>query len=85
MDEALSSKNVGEFGLQQRLQLLVAGGAWVVAALQTFLLVFSSIDPIRSGQLRCVKPGDKDCAAALAEPYPDVCALDREAWEWTSQ
>ena len=62
------------------------GGAWVVAALQTLLVVFAGLDPLRAGLVACAAPADKACQAALAQPgYPAVCSLPREAWQWTNQ
>lgn len=78
VDAALTT--IGEFGLGQRLQLCVAGLAWVAAALQTLLVVFGNLMPLHN--VTCVR-GNEACLAELAKPRPDVCRLEPGTWEWT--
>eukprot|EP00887_Chlorella_sp_A99_P006041 scaffold22.g6041.t1 len=75
---------INEWGLGQRLQLLTVGGAWTLCALHTFLCVWGGLDPVRSHQVKCVGMGNSSvCSEALKAPYPQLCSLPRDSWQWT--
>ena len=57
----------------------------MAASLQNFLTIFAALDPLRQGHIACVSVEDAACAAALAQPLPDVCGLERGAWRWTNE
>ena len=57
----------------------------MAASLQNHLTIFAALDPVRQGLVACVDAEDAACAAALAQPLPDVCGLDRSAWQWTNE
>lgn len=61
------------------------GVALLAASLQNFLTIFAALDPLRQGLVACVSAEDAACAAALAQPLPDVCGLERSAWRWTNE
>ena len=57
----------------------------MAASLQNFLTIFAALDPLRQGLVACVSEENAACAAALAQPLPDVCGLERSAWRWTNE
>jgi MFS transporter, OCT family, solute carrier family 22 (organic cation transporter), member 4/5 len=84
VDQALV--HVGEFGHFQRVQTAVCALTWAVTALQTALVLLSTLgatDPQASRLLECSKTGGEACEAALSQPYPALCTLPSDSWQWS--
>eukprot|EP01025_Chloroclados_australasicus_P064356 TRINITY_DN8586_c1_g1_i1.p1 TRINITY_DN8586_c1_g1~~TRINITY_DN8586_c1_g1_i1.p1 ORF type:complete len:521 (+),score=52.49 TRINITY_DN8586_c1_g1_i1:254-1816(+) len=89
IDEAFSS-SIGEFGTGQRMIFLTAALAWVPAALQTLVMVFTSTDPIHQKLWECDDPSNPTCMALHQNSDSEavmhaLCDMKRGFdWHWTN-
>eukprot|EP01023_Acetabularia_acetabulum_P001493 TRINITY_DN1058_c0_g1_i9.p1 TRINITY_DN1058_c0_g1~~TRINITY_DN1058_c0_g1_i9.p1 ORF type:complete len:520 (-),score=59.84 TRINITY_DN1058_c0_g1_i9:923-2482(-) len=71
IDEAFSS-SIGEFGSGQQALFTIAASAWIPAALQTLVMVFTSEDPVHLNLWNCTDPSDAPCTALKSNPNNEI-------------
>eukprot|EP01024_Parvocaulis_polyphysoides_P008128 TRINITY_DN12393_c0_g2_i1.p2 TRINITY_DN12393_c0_g2~~TRINITY_DN12393_c0_g2_i1.p2 ORF type:complete len:536 (-),score=59.15 TRINITY_DN12393_c0_g2_i1:823-2385(-) len=67
IDEAFSGP-IGEFGIGQQTLFTIAASAWIPAALQTLVMVFTSEDPVHLKLWDCTDPNNQICTALKSNP-----------------
>ncbi|KAK9864328.1 hypothetical protein WJX84_000132 [Apatococcus fuscideae] len=82
IDEALQ-RSIGEFGWGQKKLFLLVSLPLIPAALQTFLLPFTVLDPAKQHWWECTANAGEACRDVFAQALPDLCSLPRESWRWT--
>eukprot|EP00191_Tetraselmis_sp_GSL018_P009447 CAMPEP_0177600314 /NCGR_PEP_ID=MMETSP0419_2-20121207/13552_1 /TAXON_ID=582737 /ORGANISM="Tetraselmis sp., Strain GSL018" /LENGTH=670 /DNA_ID=CAMNT_0019093289 /DNA_START=328 /DNA_END=2340 /DNA_ORIENTATION=+ len=87
IDTALQ-RSIGEFGRGQQIFYCLAQFAWVSAALQTLVMVFTGLDPVVQRWFSCSEgPHREACEAVLnstkSDPSEDFCKLPVDAYTWT--
>jgi len=80
-------QSVGEFGRGQQLFYCLAQLAWFPAAMQTLVMVFVGLDPIRQQWYACKDgPGHNECIALLLKDgrsWAEFCQLPDSSYTWT--
>ena len=67
----------------QRTEMVQVSLPLIPAALQTLLLPFILLDPVRQHLWECSSSAGEACSDAFAQEQPDLCSLPRETWHWT--
>ncbi|KAA6423242.1 MAG: hypothetical protein FRX49_06694 [Trebouxia sp. A1-2] len=84
VDEALQ-QSVGELGRGQRWRFCLASLGLVPAAMQTYMMYFVGLEPLRQGFWQCIEPADSSCLSARKSKGHSACYLPPDVWDWTDR